>query len=191
MSQLVTSLLSSTNHNHSPTTLPMATMTWHPMPTTTHECPITTTSQKTKMTVHKWRQLPTNDNEHPPKPMTTQLMNDAQVPWMDTGSDYPRWVNSPLTSWLVNTKSRCHVAVCNVATKQRMITNVIVHHCCLFLTPRWVPPMPCLSQPTLLRHKTTTNRHRRHRAKVSQGCGANMWQWHDDNMAQWQPDSKV
>jgi len=143
MSQPVTSLLPSTNHNHNPTTPPMATTTRCPMPTTTHKCTVTTTGQKTKTTIHKWRQPPTNDNKHPPEPMTARLTNDGQVPRTDTGGDYPRWVKSPLlTMQFVNTKSRCHVAVCDMATKRQTMTNVVIHHCCLFLTAQWVPPRP-------------------------------------------------
>jgi len=93
-----------------------------------------------------------------------------------------------LTTQLINTKSRCHVAVHNVATKWQMMTNVVVHHCCLFLMPWWVPPIPCLSQPTLLRQRTMTNRHRQHQAKVSQGRSANTQQGQQGHsmMTTWQ-----
>ena len=167
--------LSLTNHYHNPTTLPTATTTWHPTPTTTHDHP-TMTGQKTKMTTHKQRLPPTNKDCHPQTTMnaTTWLMNDGQDPWMDMGSNLPRWASSLLpATWLINMKSRCHIADHNVATKQWMMTNVVVHHCYLFLIPQWVPPIPCSSQPTLLRHRTTTNGHRQRRAKVSQGRGAN------------------
>ena len=188
MSQPVTSLLPSTNHNHNPTTPPTATTTRRPPPTTTHECPVTTTSQKMKTTVHKQRWPPTNNNGHPPEPTTARLTNDGQVPRTDMGGDYPRWVKSPLlTRQFVNMKSRCHVAVHNVATKWRTMTLVVVRRCCLFLTPRWVPPIPRSSQPTSLRHRTMMNRHRQCRAKVNQGHGANMrrGQWrHGTTMTQ-------
>ena len=60
----------------------------HPrMPTTTNDCTATMTAQKTKLTTHKWRQLPTYD----------------QQPCTDTGNDEPRWVRSPPPPNLSNT----------------------------------------------------------------------------------------
>ncbi|KIJ89441.1 hypothetical protein K443DRAFT_181908 [Laccaria amethystina LaAM-08-1] len=38
-------------------------MTQRPMPTTAHDRPATTTSQRTKVTAHKRSRLPTNNNE--------------------------------------------------------------------------------------------------------------------------------
>jgi len=70
MSQLVTSLLSSTNHNHNPTTLPMATTTQHPMPNDNPQTPHHHDQPKNeddhpqmKTAAHKWQWMPTKTND--------------------------------------------------------------------------------------------------------------------------------
>jgi len=74
------------------------------------------------------------NGERPRKPTTAQLTNDGQHLRMDTGDDVSRSacsIHPPLI--FSNTRCRCHIAVSDVATKQRTMTknhhsSLLGHH---------------------------------------------------------------
>ena len=148
MSQPVTSLLSSTNHEHNPTTPPTETTTWHLMPTTTHERPITTTSQTMKTTAHKWHWTPTKTNNCPAHEWRPAL-------WMDTGDDTSRSASSlpppPLSS--LTWDAGATIAISDMAMKQWTMTK----NCCLLLLLGHHSKSLGSSQTTWIRHSMTTD----------------------------------
>ena len=168
--------------------------------------------------------LPTNTNDHQwlqhhhhrPKSedscpqMTTNAhpMNDGLDPQMDLGSDKPRWVNLPLLALhFVHTEYRCHIAVSDMAAKQRMTmlaTSLFIvvlnlgHHSEYPLShvhpnsPHWDTGWQQPSTMTWHGHKMTTRTQDEDVAKTG-GNNEDMWQqWHtvtmihNDNDAWWQ-----
>jgi len=137
------------------TTVPMSPLS--PTATATHSCrrPPTTMAHDhqqqcgnamslaattTRTNNPKWQTLPTNEYEWPYHSQMTYEQTKAMMSRGETARLPPIHFS--------DTESRCHVADSDVATKRWMTTSFVI----VVRRPWWVPPIPCSSQPTLLRH---------------------------------------
>jgi len=94
-------------------------------------------------TMPKHQTMPTNEYEgpyHSQMMASTYEQTQVTTSWGETACLPPIHFS--------DTESRCHVADSDVATKWRTTMSFVV----VVRRPWWVPPIPCSSQPTLLRH---------------------------------------
>jgi len=83
--------------------------------------------------------------------MTPPLTNDGQHLRTDTDDNEPRWDSLPPPIHFSDIKSRCHIAISDMATRQQTTSSFVI----VARTPWWAPLIPHSSQPTLLRHSDT------------------------------------
>jgi len=153
------SQLPSTTYNHG-TRPPMAMWQCHITSSNDHQ----DWQPQTMNNTHKWIQT------------TLLLTNDSQHLWTNTGDNKPRWDSLPPPHpflWHRIQVPHHWWRHGNQMTNDDVII-VIVRR------PWWVPPIPCSSQPTLLRHWMT----------MDWRCGTTMmWLGSDDDTAQWHDDT--
>jgi len=111
-------------------------------------------------------------NKPPPSTMAYKRRSACMNPSRQQGTEVSKLTSSPTTD-LSHTQSRCHVAVGNVATKQRTMTGFRHSSLLCSLGLHSQSPIPHSSQPTSLKHRTT---HDHHSTTPSHHCTFQWWQ---------------